>query len=240
MSDRTGQIIELPVEKIRISEELQNVQGMMPMGDTDYYNLKLDIKKHGIREPLKGYSISKAVYILAGANRLNIAKELGIKKVKVELLDDLAMNLREQFCIDDNLNRRHLTRAQKSKLIERELEKNPTRSDRAIAEKFSASPTTVGTKRKGLQQLSKLDSSAKRTGKDGKTRQIKPIPDKQPQKKATKYSDTELEELALTMKEQYDLASDSIKARFRNTFQHIEQPDICTFDLLNKAAFVEN
>ncbi len=57
--------------------------------------------------------------------------------------------------------------ADKRRCVEIALREFPTMSDRTIAEICGVSPTTVGSLR---PQLSKLDSSAKTIGKDGKAR----------------------------------------------------------------------
>lgn len=113
IENRKGFIQPAKPDKIKISPELERVQTIMPIDPADRENLKKDIEAHGIREPLKVYENGGVYYLLAGKNRLDIALEIGLPIVNVEILRDLPPAEREQFCIDDNLNRRHLTADQK-------------------------------------------------------------------------------------------------------------------------------
>ena len=120
MSDNKQRSIQdALVKKILMSPELKAVQDFMPIDDTDRERLKKDIELNGIREPLKVYRNpkGKGFYLLAGLNRLEIAKELKLETVPVEILNDLAPKKRKDFCIDDNLNRRQLTENQKLILL---------------------------------------------------------------------------------------------------------------------------
>ncbi len=238
---RKGTVQTFSIDKMQLASELILIQDLMPIDSYDRNNLKEDIKKHGIREPIKGYVKNGIFFILAGANRFEIATELGLREVPVEIMDKLPKKEREQFCIDDNLNRRHLTRQQKRKLIERELLTHPHLSDRQIAQKTQASPTTVGTQRKSLEQLSKLDTLTERKGKDGKTRKT---PEKiEASVKTTnpgkKMNEPELIDLVETLQQQYAIAGDGLKARFRNTFKEIMYEDDTTALTLKRAAFIE-
>jgi len=58
---------------------------------------------------------------------------------------------RRDLVIKDNLNRRHLTREQKQRLIAYFLKQNPEQSNRAIAEKTGSDDKTVGKVRKQLE-----------------------------------------------------------------------------------------
>ena len=62
------------------------------------------------------------------------------------------------YVISANIHRRHLTAEQKRELIAKLLKATPEKSDRQIAETVKASPTTVGTVRAEMIQLSRLDS----------------------------------------------------------------------------------
>jgi len=85
----------------------------IPISQDDYDRLKADIAEHGIKTPLhvKGHAV------LAGANRLRIAQELGIKFVPCILLpDDMTELEMKEYAILDNLARRHLSVEQKAAL----------------------------------------------------------------------------------------------------------------------------
>lgn len=58
------------------------------MGILGYNNLKADIKRNGIKEPLiiRYYKGDNTAFLTEGNHRLRIAKELGIKKVPVRVI----------------------------------------------------------------------------------------------------------------------------------------------------------
>lgn len=200
---RTGAVIRgFSIDRVELAPELLKVQELMPVQPEDRANLKEDIQAHGIREPLKVYEDNKRYYVLAGATRLSIARELGFTEIPIERMDYLPKDDREQFAIDDNLNRRHLTRAQKRALIDRELKTAPHQSSRVIAEKTGTNHTTVSNRRKQLQSTGEISQLTKTTGKDGKSRKEpakrKPsAPDTAPEPTARKEDtgDTEIDDL---------------------------------------------
>jgi hypothetical protein len=74
------------------------------------------------------------------------------------------------LAISFNINRRHLTTAQKSELITKLLKVDPTKSDRAVAEVVKVDHKTVGAKRAALKAGGEIPHvDAKRVGADGKT-----------------------------------------------------------------------
>jgi hypothetical protein len=75
--------------------------------------------------------------------------------------------------ISFNINRRHLTTAQKSELIAKLLKADPTKSDRAVAEVVKVDHKTVGAKRAALSATGEIPQlDAPRVGADGKTRKL--------------------------------------------------------------------
>ena len=154
-------------DELKPAPELLKWQKVMPIDDVDRARLKSDIEKHGVRDPLKCYGTDEGVFILGGLNRWEIAIELEIGKVPIVLYEGTPDEL-EQLVIDDNLNRRHFTREQKERLVEYFLKKDPSQSDRQIAEKTKVSPTTVGTQRKKLERRVQIGHVDKRTDTKGR------------------------------------------------------------------------
>jgi hypothetical protein len=74
------------------------------------------------------------------------------------------------YVISTNIHRRHLTREQKTELIERLLKANPERSDRATAKIAHFDNKTVAAVREKLGATEEIPQLKKRTGKDGKAR----------------------------------------------------------------------
>ncbi len=118
-------------------------QPMPPLSEDQLAALREDIEKHGVLVPI---TVDQYGRVLDGHNRSAIALELGIDypKVVVEVADDdAAMDL----AVTLNGARRHLNQEQKRALIEHELIRRPSDSDRAISRRVGCSPTTVGTLR---------------------------------------------------------------------------------------------
>jgi ParB-like chromosome segregation protein Spo0J len=135
-------------------------------------NLSDDIAKHGIKVPLVA---KKDGTLLAGHNRLFIAKSLELKKVPVQyVLNKLTPNEETEYIIKDNLLRRHLRPAEREALYKK-LYKNfdqrvmvPGKlglSARKIAEDTGLNPTTIGydisrikhKMRKEAKEMSEID-----------------------------------------------------------------------------------
>jgi len=141
---------ELLTDVLEPSPELVEVQALMPIDPADRERLKEDIAQGGIRDAIKVYKNGSKYYILGGYNRWRIAQELGISTVPVEIYH-IGPEERRDLVIKDNLNRRHLTREQKQRLIAYFLKQNPEQSNRAIAEKTGSDDKTVGKVRKQLE-----------------------------------------------------------------------------------------
>ena len=153
-------------DKLFLAPELLAVQGLMPISDEDRKRLKDDIEKNGVRDSLKTYiGTDGEYYVLAGATRLDIAKELALPLVPIDVYDAPGPE-REAFAIDENLARRHLTLAQKQELAKYFLKASPDKSDRSIGEMAGLDHKTVGKVRK--ESGGEIPHPEKRTGKDGK------------------------------------------------------------------------
>jgi hypothetical protein len=102
-----------------LAETLKPYDVEIPISGEDYQRLKADITQNGIKTPLH---VHKHI-VLAGANRLKIAKELNIRFVPCLVIEkDLTELEMREYVIADNLARRHLTTEQKAALA-LELEK---------------------------------------------------------------------------------------------------------------------
>jgi len=160
-------------ESIIISQELKELQGYMPISPDDFNTLQDDIKKNGIRDPLK-VCIDKDhnTILLGGMNRLEIAKGLKLKNIPVIYgqiegndLKPLSKTQRRDIVWQDNLSRRHLTTAQKKNLITYLLENNPSASSRSIAKILGMSHHTV---EKTRQEMTGQIAQSERKGQDGR------------------------------------------------------------------------
>jgi hypothetical protein len=78
-----------------------------------------------------------------------------------------------EYVISVNINRRHLTTAQKVELIAALLKAEPERSDRATAAIARVDHKTVAAKRQTLEAGGEIPHQEKRTGSDGKAQPAK-------------------------------------------------------------------
>jgi hypothetical protein len=84
------------------------------------------------------------------------------------------------FVVAANLHRRHLTAEQKRDLIDKLLKATPEKSDRQIADAIKASPTTVGKRRKTLEDTGDVSTMDTRTDTKGRQQQAHKPPTKDP------------------------------------------------------------
>jgi hypothetical protein len=80
----------------------------------------------------------------------------------------------EEYVHSRNVARRHLTPAEQEAQIRQKLTEDPTRADRVIAREVGASPTTVGKKRREMEDAGQLSSVDSSVGADRKRRPRKP------------------------------------------------------------------
>jgi hypothetical protein len=123
-----------------IAHELANVFDMIQ--GIEAKGLEASIAKEGILVPIKLYEGR----ILDGRNRYRAAKAVGhkFKPSEFETFSGTYAEA-EAYVISTNVNRRHLTNAQKQDLIRKMIEKNPDASNRRIAQMCGLpSHATVG------------------------------------------------------------------------------------------------
>jgi hypothetical protein len=123
-------VVKLPIATFDslIAHELANVFDMI--AGVEAKGLEASIAKSGIQVPIMLYEGR----ILDGRNRYRAAKTVGhkFKPSDFEQFEGTYAEA-EAFVISTNVNRRHLTGAQKQDLIRKMIEKNPDASNRRIA-----------------------------------------------------------------------------------------------------------
>ena len=125
------------------------------LSEAEYAALRESIAEHGIRVPIE---VDEDGNILDGHHRAAIAEELGIDCPQVVVSNLDTETSKRTVALMLNLSRRHLTREQKRQVIAASIEADPHLSDREHARRCGASPTTVGTVRRSMSSVSKLDS----------------------------------------------------------------------------------
>lgn len=140
----------------------------MPISADDRATLRESIKRDGIREPLRGYySPDGDFHILSGLNRLEIARELGLPVVPVEVVEVAAAE-REAFAVDENRARRQLTLDDKRRLAAWLLKRNPAMSNNQAGKLSGLDDKTAGKVRQGLERRSEIPNVEKRTDSKGR------------------------------------------------------------------------
>jgi ParB-like chromosome segregation protein Spo0J len=149
MNDTTMKLPPAAIAYEYVAHELANLLPMI-QGD-EFENLKADIKKNGILQPIALYDDGSGLKILDGRNRYAAAKAVGFKLTSVNFTkftgDKVAA---KAFVLSTNFHRRHLTNEQKRDLIRGAITENPGASDREIARMFGVSHVTVGTVKKEI------------------------------------------------------------------------------------------
>jgi ParB-like chromosome segregation protein Spo0J len=123
--------------------------GMMPLIDGEAFdNLKADIAKQGILEPIRLYEGK----ILDGRNRYRAARECGHRFAPENFREWVGtLEEAEAFVLSTNFQRRQLKDAQKREIIRAQIVKNPDKSDRKIAALYGFSHVTVGKVREAMR-----------------------------------------------------------------------------------------
>ncbi len=213
------QIQPYSVNKLEISQELAAVQQYFPISEYDREKLKADIKRDGIRDPLKVYTDKNGkVCILAGANRLEIAKELNLQTIDVDFYNDLKPAARKLLAINDNLARRHLSPKQKKIIAELLLKESPTASSRSIGKKAGLSHKTVESMRK---KSTGENTQLKRIGADGRQRKL---PGKSKKKQSGKKQSTYIDQrlIADINRKMFDIVKELKKANDKTRVKAIQ------------------
>ena len=107
-------VIQVPVSKL--TSNPWGLEVGPPLADEDYERVRLSIKRDGVQMPLIVWKRGKRLVVLSGANRLRIAKELGLKTVPVIVRDFADTHAAKMFAISDNLARRQMTTGQRAYL----------------------------------------------------------------------------------------------------------------------------
>lgn len=110
-----GLAIDVEVDKLQPFKEVQDI--MPAIDHRDFQRMAVDIKERGVQVPL--VILSDTFEIICGYNRWRAAKEADLDVVPAYLAY-MERDAAIKYALKDNLNRRHLTMAEKTGLV-REL-----------------------------------------------------------------------------------------------------------------------
>jgi ParB-like chromosome segregation protein Spo0J len=117
----------------------QPYQLLPPLSAEEFTGLRADIEANGIRVPV---DVDEDGQVLDGHHRQRIAAELGIP-CPTRVLAGLTEDEKRAHAVAVNTHRRALTVSQRRDLVHAELERDPSRSDRAIGRLCGVDGKTV-------------------------------------------------------------------------------------------------
>ena len=152
---------------ITVLEELKEL--IPPLRSDELEQLKLNIEKEGVREPLLLWERDAEYVLIDGHNRFKCINEIGLDKVKwsVKLLDFESLESVREWMINNQLGRRNLTDLQRALLIEEKynLIKKGKGGDRKSKD-FKGQNLPSEKKESPFQKLSKETGRSERTIKN--------------------------------------------------------------------------
>ena len=138
-----------------------------PLPAQAYAQLRDGIRDRGVLQPLL---ITSDHVLIDGHERWRAIQELALTKYSLRVLGNLSEPERVELAIRVNLERRHLSVAQRRELAARLLKADPSRTNRAVAGAVGCDHKTVGKVRGRLQQVGEIPKVGRAsTGRDGKT-----------------------------------------------------------------------
>ncbi len=140
---------------------------VLPALPPDEYAQLLDsIRQRGVLQPLL---ITADHVLIDGHERWKAIQELGLSKYPIRIIGNLDEAERKELAIRLNVERRHLTRAERARLLEMILKEAPSKSTREVADMMKINQSTVSRARQKLQAGDANASPEPIRGRDGKT-----------------------------------------------------------------------
>jgi transposase-like protein len=142
-----------------------------PMRDSEYEDLKADIKANGLLMPIVLFEGK----ILDGRHRLCACRDVDVEPRFTEGTDWIGDPA--GFVLSANLHRRHLTAEQKRDLIAKLLKAQPEKSDRQIGKQVGVHHTTISTARKAAEargEISHVETHVDTKGRKQPAKKAKP------------------------------------------------------------------
>lgn len=154
-------------------------QVMPPPTLEEYRALVESIAANGVQVPIL---VDEVGHVVDGHYRKHIAKQLGIH-CPTQVMPGLTDAEKFAMALTLNVDRRHLSVAQRRELLATSIKAEPGASDREHARRTGTSPTTAGNVRSDLEKsgdVSRLDTHKDSTGREqpaSKGRESKPEPE---------------------------------------------------------------
>lgn len=141
-------------------------QKMPAMPDDDFAKLVEDVRNFGVKVPVE---VTTKGEIVDGHNRVRAAIEAGVD-VPVIVKEFESDEAATAHVFSVNLQRRHMNRSDKQKLIKEYLALDPYKSNRQVAAELGGvvDDKTVGAVREKAEAAGEIEAADTRTGKDGR------------------------------------------------------------------------
>ena len=137
-----------------------------PLPAQEYAQLRDSIRDRGVLQPLL---ITAGHVLIDGHERWKAIRELGLTKYPIRIIGNLDEAERKELAIRLNVERRHLSRAERQRLLEMILKEAPSKSTREVADMFRVDHRTVSRTRKKLASGVANATPGEIRGRDGKT-----------------------------------------------------------------------
>jgi ParB-like chromosome segregation protein Spo0J len=137
-----------------------------PLPAPEYAQLRDSIRDRGVLQPLL---ITSDHVLIDGHERWKAIRELGLAKYPLRIIGNLDEAERKELAIRLNVERRHLSRAERQRLLEMILREAPARSTREVADMLKVGKSTVSRTRQ--QVLAGVPNGTPEiiNGRDGKS-----------------------------------------------------------------------
>ena len=137
-----------------------------PLPDLEYAQLRDSIRERGVLQPLL---ITADHVLIDGHERWKAICELGMARYPLRVLGNLSEPERKELAIRLNVERRHLSRAERARLLGMILVEAPSKSTREVADMMKINQSTVSRARQKLRAGDANASPGPVRGRDGKT-----------------------------------------------------------------------
>ncbi len=148
-----------------LAERLHPYQFFQDLAPDDFELLKEDIRLRGVQTAIE---MTAEGEILDGHQRHRACQELGIIAFPRRIILGLDEDGKIHHAIKANCLRRQLSRRQRRDLIVGELKRNPSQSNRLLAELIGVDKNTIQSVRKELESGGEIHHVGARDGRDGK------------------------------------------------------------------------
>ena len=116
-----------------------------PLPPQEYAQLRDSIRERGVLQPLL---ITADHVLIDGHESWKAIQELGLTKYPLRVVGNLSDAERKELAIRLNVERRHLSRAERQRLLEMILKEAPAKSTRDVADLLKIGKTTVAPARR--------------------------------------------------------------------------------------------